>query len=305
LCEVARRATIFAMSERNRKPAQADRGGGALFVVSTPIGNPDDISVRAIRVLGDADLVACEDTRRTGQLLAAHGLKRPMVSYFEHNEERRAPELIERLRRGERIALVSDAGTPGVSDPGYRLVRAALEAGVRVSAVPGPSAAIAALAIAGLPTDRFAFEGFLPMRAGARRKHLAGLAHEARTMVFFEAARRLGQALGDMSDALGAGREAAIVREITKTWEETIRGTLGELALRFATEEALGEITIVVAGAPEGATPIRTADLSLDDLLDKGLSLKQASAIMAHLTGRSARDVYNEALRTRGADRDG
>jgi 16S rRNA (cytidine1402-2'-O)-methyltransferase len=287
------------MSERRGKSERTD-GGGALFVVATPIGNPDDISIRAIKVLGDADLVACEDTRRTGQLLAAHGIKRPMVSYFEHNEERRAPELIERLRRGERIALVSDAGTPGVSDPGYRLVRAALEAGVRVSAVPGPSAAIAALAIAGLPTDRFAFEGFLPARAGARRKHLAGLAHEARTMVFFEAARRLGATLADLSDALGAGREAAIVREITKTWEETIRGTLGEIAARFANEQALGEITIVVAGATEGQSPIRTADVSLDDLLDKGLSLKQASAIMAHLTGRSARDVYQEALRARG-----
>jgi 16S rRNA (cytidine1402-2'-O)-methyltransferase len=225
-----------------------------------------------------------------------------MVSYFEHNEERRAPELLERMRRGERIALVSDAGTPGVSDPGYRLVRAALEAGVRVSAVPGPSAALAALAIAGLPTDRFAFEGFLPARAAARRRHLAELAHEPRTMIFFEAARRLGATLADLSDALGAGREAAIVREITKTWEETIRGALGELAARYAAEQALGEITIVVAGAPEGAAPIRTAELSLDDLLDKGLSLKQASAILARLTGRSARDVYNEALRLRPSD---
>jgi 16S rRNA (cytidine1402-2'-O)-methyltransferase len=304
LCGRARRATIVAMSDRDRKAAGAERGGGALFVVATPIGNPDDISLRAIKILGAVDLVACEDTRRTGQLLAAHGIKRPMVSYFEHNEERRAPELIERLLRGEQIALVSDAGTPGVSDPGYRLVRAALEAGVRVSAVPGPSAVVAALAIAGLPTDRFAFEGFLPARAGARRKHLAALAHEERTMVFFEAARRLGATLADLSDSLGAEREAAIVREITKTWEETIRGTLGELAARFASEQALGEITIVVAGAPEGQTPIRTAELSLDDLLDKGLSLKQSSAIMAHLTGRSARDIYQEALRTRGGERD-
>jgi 16S rRNA (cytidine1402-2'-O)-methyltransferase len=292
------------MADRERQFASKDRGGGALFVVATPIGNPDDLSLRAIKILGAVDLIACEDTRRSGQLLAAHGIKRPMVSYFEHNEERRAPELIERLKRGEQIALVSDAGTPGVSDPGYRLVRAALEAGVRVSAVPGPSAAIAALAIAGLPTDRFTFEGFPPARTSARRKHLAALAHEARTMVFFEAARRLGATLADLSDALGAGREAAIVREITKTWEETIRGTLGELALRFAREQALGEITIVVAGAPEGQTPIRAADLSLDDLLDKGLSLKQASTIMAHLTGRSARDIYQQALRTRASERE-
>ncbi len=292
------------MSDRHRTPEPGGRGAGALFVVATPIGNPDDISLRAIKILGAVDLVACEDTRRTGQLLAAHGIKRPMVSYFEHNEERRAAELIERLKRGEQVALVSDAGTPGVSDPGYRLVRAALEAGVRVSAVPGPSAAIAALAIAGLPTDRFAFEGFLPARTGARRKHLAALAHEARTMVYFEAARRLGATLADLSDALGSERAAAIVREITKTWEETIRGTLGELAARFAREQALGEITIVVAGAPEGQGPIHTADLSLDDLLDKGLSLKQSSAIMAHLTSRSARDIYQEALRTRGKDRE-
>jgi 16S rRNA (cytidine1402-2'-O)-methyltransferase len=278
--------------------------GGALFVVATPIGNPDDISVRAIKVLSDADAIACEDTRRTGQMLAAHGIKRPMVSYFEHNEERRAPELVERMRRGERIALVSDAGTPAVSDPGYRLVRAALEAGMRVTAVPGPSAALAALSIAGLPTDRFVFEGFLPARAAARRKRLEALAHETRTMVFFEAARRLGATLGDMASAFGGGREAAIVREITKTWEETIRGDLGGLAERFAREEVLGEVTMVVAGAAEDESAIHSSDISMADLLDKGLSLKQASAIMARLTGRSSRDVYQEALRLRGKRED-
>src|SRR5580704_18671621 len=164
-------------------------GDGILYVVATPIGNPGDITLRAIEILRDVDLIACEDTRRTGTMLAAHQIKKPLISHFEHNEERRVPELVERMRAGERIALVTDAGTPAISDPGYRLVRAAHEAGIRVRAVPGASAAISALSISGIATNRFTFEGFLPSRDSARRKSLEALRTESRTMIFYEAAR--------------------------------------------------------------------------------------------------------------------
>ena len=167
-------------------------GQGILYVVAMPIGNPGDITVRALEVLREADAIACEDTRRTGAMLAAHQIRKPLISHFEHNEERRVPELIERMVAGERIALVTDAGTPAISDPGYRLVRAAHEAGIRVTAVPGASAAIAALSISGIATNRFTFEGFLPSRDSARRKALEALRTESRTMIFYEAARRLG-----------------------------------------------------------------------------------------------------------------
>jgi 16S rRNA (cytidine1402-2'-O)-methyltransferase len=283
-----------------RAPAGAN---GILYVVAMPIGNPDDVSARAIRVLDEADLIACEDTRRTGRLLAAHSIRTPTVSYFEHNEERRTPELIERMKRGAKIALVTDAGTPAISDPGYRLVRAAHEAGVRVTAVPGPSAAVAALSIAGLPTDRFVFEGFLPTRANARRAALKRMAREERTIVIFEAARRLHETLDDMAVEFGADRMAAIAREITKTFEETVRGTLGELARTFKTHEALGEVTLVVEGArksSESAAESGTdASITVDVLRDAGLSLKQASTVVAKLRGLSRREVYQNAIRTR------
>ena len=180
---------------------------GVLYVVATPIGNAEDISVRAIRVLSEVDLIACEDTRRTGRLLATHSIRTSTISYFEHNEGRRIPELIARLRSGETIALVTDAGTPAISDPGYRLVRAAIDAGIRVTAVPGPSAIIAALAVAGLPTDRFAFEGFLPSKTGERERMLAELAREERTLVIYEAARRLPRLLSELIAAIGPERQ--------------------------------------------------------------------------------------------------
>src|SRR5580658_4052136 len=193
------------------KSSSSRPGPGILFVVATPIGNPGDLSPRAVQTLAEAGLIACEDTRRTGRMLAAHGIRTPTTSYFEHVEERRTPELVERLRAGERIALGTDAGTPAISDPGFRLVRAALEAGISVVAVPGPSAAVAALSIAGIPTNRFAFEGFLPARESARRKLLDALARERRTMVFFEAARRLADTLDEMAAAFDEGRIAAVV----------------------------------------------------------------------------------------------
>src|SRR5271156_4459125 len=213
------------MATRANRQTEA---GGILYVVATPIGNPDDISARALRTLEAVDLIACEDTRRTGQMLARHQIGTPTISHFEHNEERRVPELVERLKAGEKIALVTDAGTPAISDPGYRLVRAALEANVRVIAVPGASAVVAALSIAGIPTDRFTFEGFVPPRDAARRNALEDLRREPRTIVFYEAARRLAETLAAMTAAFGESRDAAVVCEITKPYERTIRGTLSE-----------------------------------------------------------------------------
>src|ERR1700688_839840 len=192
-------------------------GGGILYVVATPIGNPDDISARAIRTLAEVSLIACEDTRRTGQLLARHQIGTPTISHFEHNEERRVPELVERLKAGEKIALVTDAGTPAISDPGFRLVRAALEANVRVVAMPGASAVIAALSIAGIPTDRFTFEGFIPTRDAARSKALEELRHEPRTIVFYDAARRVADTLAAMATAFGESPDTAVYCQIPTT----------------------------------------------------------------------------------------
>lgn len=275
-------------------------------MVATPIGNPDDISVRAIRALAGVNLIACEDTRRTGQLLARHQIDTPTVSHFEHNEDRRVPELVERLKAGDKIALVTDAGTPAISDPGFRLVRAALEANVRVIAIPGASAVIAALSIAGIPTDRFTFEGFIPTRDAARGKALEELHREPRTMVFYEAARRIADTLAAMATAFGESRDAAVVCEITKTYERTIRGTLGELERRFRATPALGEIVIVVAGAADeskrdadaGSVTIDLGE-ALEVLRGAGLGLKQASAVVAKLTGIARREVYQDALKSR------
>lgn len=295
------------MSER---PDRQTGAGGILYVVATPIGNPDDISARAIRTLKEASLIACEDTRRTGQMLARHQIRTPMLSYFEHNEERRVPELVARLKAGETIALVTDAGTPAISDPGFRLVRAALEAKVRVMAVPGASAAIAALSIAGIPTDRFTFEGFVPARPAARRSALHELRREPRTMVFYEAARRLKDTLAEMATAFGESREAAVVCEMTKTYEKTIRGTLGEIERGFRAIPALGEITIVVAGAPKASSVAAASAGSirvdvgeaLKALRDAGLGLKDASAVVARLTGTGRREAYQNALKSRYDD---
>jgi 16S rRNA (cytidine1402-2'-O)-methyltransferase len=290
------------MATRANRQTEA---GGILYVVATPIGNPDDISARAIRTLGEVSLIACEDTRRTGQLLARHQIGTPTISHFEHNEERRVPELVARLKAGEKIALVTDAGTPAISDPGFRLVRAALEADVRVLAVPGASAVAAALSIAGIPTDRFTFEGFVPSRDGARSKVLEELRREPRTMVFYEAARRVADTLAAMVTAFGESRDAAIVCEITKTYERTIRGTLAELERHFRATPALGEIVIVVAGAtqqPEAGSVAIDVNDALEVLREAGLGLKQASAVVARLTGKSRREVYQDALKPRDDD---
>ncbi len=284
-----------------------------LYVVGMPIGDSADLSPRALATLAQVDLIACEDTRRIAPLLAAHAISTPTLSYFEHNEERRTPELVERMRRGARLALVTDAGTPAISDPGFRLVRETLDAGIRVGAIPGPSAVVAALSIAGLPTDRFSFEGFLSSKPGARRNALRALSREQRTMVFFEAARRLGTLLADMATVFGAGREATVVREIGKTYEEVVRAKLGELAARFTANPARGEVTLVVAGLDHEQSAqerVGRADLAevsaltAEMLCEAGLSLKQASAVMARLGGRRRREIYQDALASRRTHQD-
>jgi len=272
---------------------------GRLAVISTPIGNLGDLSPRAREELAAAELVAAEDTRRTGQLLTTLGLSRPLVSLHEHNESERIGELLERLRGGARIALVSDAGTPLLSDPGFELVRRVAQEGVPVVAVPGPSAVTAALSIAGLPTERFTFEGFLPARLAERRTRLAELATETRTLVFFEAPHRIAECLEDMSAAFGAARRAAVARELTKVFETVYRGPLATLAEQARSDANFtrGEITVVVEGAePAPAKDLRAQlDATLIVLLGE-LAPSKAAALAARLTGAKRNDAYSRAL---------
>lgn len=268
---------------------------GRLQVIATPIGNMSDISARARQALESAAAVAAEDTRHTGALLQALGIARPLLSLHAHNETQRVPEILTRLAAGETIALVSDAGTPLLSDPGYELVRAAADAGADIEAIPGPSAITTALAVAGLPVSRFCFEGFLPARERERRAHLSGLAGEPRTLVFFEAPHRIAATLADLAAELGHDRRAVVARELTKAHETIYRGTLAELAQRAASEDNFrrGEITIVVAGASRQDTGVDTALLRRTvDLLSKELSPSRAAALAAQLTGATRAEAY-------------
>jgi 16S rRNA (cytidine1402-2'-O)-methyltransferase len=271
--------------------------GGVLYVVATPIGNLEDVTIRALRILGEVDLIAAEDTRRTRILLEHHGIRRPLTSYHDAVERQRAPAIVARLREGARVALVSDAGTPGVADPGYHLIRGALAAGVPVVPVPGPSAVLALVSVAGLPADRFVFEGFLPTRAGVRAARLAALATEPRALVFFEAARRLDAFLAAALGVLG-NREAAIARELTKRHEEILRGTLATLGEQVQSAGRLrGEVTVLVAGA----TAAPAADpASLDEEIRfaraAGRRLKDVAAELARRTGRPLREIYRRGL---------
>jgi 16S rRNA (cytidine1402-2'-O)-methyltransferase len=267
-----------------------------LYLVATPIGNLGDISLRALETLAAADLIACEDTRVTARLLDRYGIRAPLTPYHDHNAAAARPKILARVAAGAAVALVSDAGTPLVSDPGYRLVQGAHEAGLAVTAVPGASSVLAALAIAGLPTDRFFFEGFLPAKSAARRQRIDALARIPATLILFETGPRLADALADLAHGLGP-RPAAICRELTKLHEEVRRGDLDALARTSGASETRGEFVLVVA--PPGAEAQAASGEEIDDLLRRALasaSLKDAVSAVAEATGEPRREVYRRAL---------
>jgi 16S rRNA (cytidine1402-2'-O)-methyltransferase len=266
---------------------------GALYVVATPIGNLEDVTLRALRVLKEVDLIAAEDTRHTRKLLTHYGITTPLTSYYDQIEASKAPALIAQLQQGKTIALVSDAGTPGIADPGYRLVKGAAEAGIPVIPIPGPSTVAALLSVGGLPTDRFVFEGFLPAKPTQRRKTLQNLKQEERTLIFFESPHRLIDTLQDIADIFGA-RPIVIGRELTKMYEEVLRGFAPELRAQLQTREIKGEVALLVGGA--------TATVSNDDqpplaeeiryLRNQGLTLKEIAHIVGERRGVPKREVY-------------
>ena len=273
---------------------------GVLVLAATPIGDPRDAAPRLAEEITTADVVAAEDTRRLRRLCADLGItpSGSVLSYHEHNEAARTPELVERLRAGARVVVVTDAGMPSVSDPGYRLVDAAVAAGIRVTCVPGPSAVLMALAVSGLPVDRFCFEGFLPRKPGEKARGLAALADERRTMVFFEAPHRIDVTLLAMAEAFGADRRAAVCRELTKTYEEVRRGGLAELAA-WAADGLRGEITVVVAGATPAVTTVEEALPGIQERVLAGERLKDVCADVAAATGLSKKILYDASLEMR------
>lgn len=275
---------------------------GSLFIVATPIGNLEDLSPRARQVLAEADLIAAEDTRHTGRMLKHFGIKVPLFALHEHNERDATAVLLQRLNEGASIAVVSDAGTPLVSDPGFRLVQAAHRDAIRVSPVPGPSAVIAALSVAGLPTDRYCFEGFLPARKAARRARLTALQAEPRSMVFYAAVHRIAAVLEDLAAAFGSTREAFVGRELTKLHEQCVAATLGELIEQVESGQiaAKGEFVVVVAGNPDGGAA--AAGPPADRLLEALVAVlpgRQAAAIVADVFELSRNDVYRRMLHLR------
>jgi 16S rRNA (cytidine1402-2'-O)-methyltransferase len=283
----------------------AIESAGRLYVVATPIGNLGDMSPRARAVLSDCALIAAEDTRHTGVLLKAFGIRTPLLSLHDHNEQYRASDIIERLGQGASVALVSDAGTPAISDPGFELVRAVAAAGFEIIAIPGPCAAVAALSIGALPTDRFCFEGFLPARGAARRKRLQSLANEARTLVLYEAPHRVRETLEDCAAVFGGERSAVVAREITKMHETTYRGSLRDLLARADVDADFcrGEMVLALAGAPP---PLADDDRGADGhggALDRALKillaelpLKQAARLAAQITEARDNEAYKRAL---------
>jgi 16S rRNA (cytidine1402-2'-O)-methyltransferase len=284
------------------KPAPTDPIG-CLYLVATPIGNLEDITVRALRILGEADLIACEDTRRTAKLLHHYSLKKETVSYHEHNELTRAAELVIRMEQGARVALVSDAGTPVISDPGHHLVSLCLRHRIPVVPIPGPSALVAALAVSGLPTEEFLFVGFLPSRAGDRRKALERLASETRTLVFYEAPHRLVEMLAAALERFGR-RPTVIARELTKIHEEFLRGDLAELLVVAQRRALRGELTVIIGGAQPGQAPAelptaplkeRVEQIMREQNLERNAALKQA----ARERGLTRREAYGQLLTSR------
>jgi 16S rRNA (cytidine1402-2'-O)-methyltransferase len=267
---------------------------GTLYLVATPIGNLEDITLRALRILKEAGRIACEDTRQTRKLLNHYGIAKPTVSYHEHNEAQRSVELIAELQRGGAVALVSDAGTPLVSDPGYRLVRAAIENGIRVEAIPGASALLAALAGSGLPTDSFHFGGFLPAKAGQRVKALEALAHESATLIFYEAPHRILETLEAVQQVMG-DRPVVVARELTKMHEEFLRGAASEVRATLAARESIrGEITLLVGKAAAADTSDTPLVEAVHSCIAQGMSRMQAIKAVAHQRGLSKSAVYRE-----------
>ena len=270
---------------------------GLLYLVATPIGNLEDITYRAVRVLGESDLIACEDTRQTRKLLDRYGIHKPTISYHEHNEAERSQELAKRLEQGATIALVSDAGMPLVSDPGYRLVQAAVALGIPVQPVPGPSAALAALAASGLATDSFHFGGFLPAKDGQRARTLEELAGETATLIFYEAPHRILETLEAIERVLGP-RPVVVARELTKIHEEFVRGTAAEVRAQLASRESIkGEITLLIGKAEEPAADARPLEEAVADLERAGTPRMDAIKQVARRRGLSKREVYDRLLK--------
>jgi 16S rRNA (cytidine1402-2'-O)-methyltransferase len=284
------------------EPHSGIAGPGRIVLAATPIGNAGDASARLVELLATADIVAAEDTRRLHRLVQNLGVTVAgrVISYHEHNEAAKTAELLDAVRAGKTMVMVTDAGMPSVSDPGFRLVEGAVAAGLTVTAAPGPSAVLTALALSGLPTDRFCFEGFLPRKAGERASRLADLAAERRTMVFFEAPHRLEAMLRAMRERFGAERRIAVCRELTKTYEEVIRGTVGELLLWAEANEIRGEIAVVLGGAPEQA-PGTPEDhvAAVNALVSQGIRLKEAVAAVAEDARVSKRELYSAVLAAR------
>jgi len=271
---------------------------GTLYIVGTPIGNLEDMTFRAIQVLKEVSAIAAEDTRHTGKLLQHFQIKTPQISYHDHNRLSRLPEILSRLQQGQAIALVTDAGMPGISDPGYELVKACADEGLPVVPIPGPSAAITALSASGLPSDRFVFEGFLPAKGSDRRARLEALKPESRTLILYEAPHRLQQTLQDFAATFGGDREIALGRELTKLHEEIWRGTIAEAIAYYSNREAYGEFTIVLAGA-EPSELVLTEDAikaELQSLINQGISRSQASRQLAQQTALPRRQLYQLAL---------
>jgi 16S rRNA (cytidine1402-2'-O)-methyltransferase len=284
---------------RQRQPESFPASkAGLLALVATPIGNLGDIGARALETLREADLIACEDTRVTGNLLSKFEIRRPILPYHDHNAETMRPKLIARLLQGETVALCSDAGMPLISDPGYKLVRAATEAGIAVTVIPGPSAPLAALVLSGLPSDRFLFAGFLPVKDGARRETLQELKGVRTTLLFFETGPRLADSLATCADVLGE-RPAAVARELTKLHEEVRRDTLGALARHYAESGApKGEIVVVI-GPPLPDATVYDVDAALESAL-KAMGIKEAATAVAAASGKPRREIYARALALSG-----
>jgi 16S rRNA (cytidine1402-2'-O)-methyltransferase len=277
---------------------QTEPKPGTLYIVGTPIGNLEDMTFRGVRILQTVDLIAAEDTRHTGRLLQHFQVKTPQVSYHEHNRNSRIPELLKHLQSGKAIALVTDAGMPLISDPGYELVKACIEAGIAVVPIPGASAAITALSAAGLPTDRFVFEGFLPTKTQQRREHLESLKIESRTLIFYESPHRLRDTLQDLADTFGSHRQIVLARELTKLYEEFWRGTIEKAIAYYSEKEPQGEYTLVVSGTPVEEVQLSPEEVKaqLQQLINQGISRSQASRQLAKLTSLKRQELYQLAI---------